>query len=326
MRTNHFQKVFVAGHCGLVGSAIVEVLRSRGYVEIITATRDEMDLTKQSRVREFFENTRPDLVIVAAAKVGGIYANNTYRADFIYENLMIQNNTIWAAHEVGVPRLIFLGSSCIYPRDCIQPMAEESLLTGPLEYSNRPYALAKIAGLELVNSIRQQYGRDYFSVMPTNLYGPNDNFHPENSHVLPALIRKFMAAKNSGAKSVQIWGTGRAKREFLYAPDCADAIIYLAESVTDSTLSELPIFRKGWSHINVGSGSEISIAELARLIAGLVRFEGEVSFDTSMPDGTPRKLLDVNVLRDLGWSAKTDLETGICRTINWVESQLNGFR
>jgi GDP-L-fucose synthase len=321
-----FQKIYVAGHKGLVGSAIVESLRERGYVSIITRTREELDLIDQSRVREFYEEAKPDLVIVAAAKVGGIYANKAYSADFIYQNLAIQNNLIWGAHQVGVPRLIFLGSSCIYPREAPQPMKEEYLLTGPLEPSNRPYALAKIAGLELVNSLRHQYKRDYFSVMPTNLYGPNDNFHPENSHVMPALIRKFMLARNSGSSSVTLWGSGRPYREFLYSKDCADAIVFLAETLSQESFAELSIAKQGWSHINIGTGREVSISNLAKLIANELNYNVDIHFDASMPDGSPRKFLDVELLNSLGWSATTDLEMGISKTVKWVEKHLNGFR
>jgi GDP-L-fucose synthase len=254
---------------------------------------------------------------VAAALVGGIHANNTYRSEFIYQNLQIQNNIIWSAHELGINNLIFLGSSCIYPRQAPQPMPEGCLLTGPLEYTNRPYAIAKIAGMELVNCIRQQYGRNYFSVMPTNLYGPGDNFHPENSHVMPALIRRFVEAKAQNAAEVVIWGSGTPLREFLHVDDCADAIVHLMETVKNGSLETLPPARDGWYHVNVGSGSEVSIADLAQTVSDAVGFKGKLVFDRSKPDGTPRKLMDNSLLRGLGWTPKISLKEGVQSTVKW---------
>ena len=310
-------KIFVAGHRGLIGSSIMNVLRERGYENVVTRSRAELNLLNGEAVADFFAAEKPDIVFLAAAKVGGIQANNNYRADFIFENLQVQNNVIWHSHLNNVRRLVFLGSSCIYPRQAPQPMRENALLTSHLEYTNRPYAIAKIAGLELVNALRSQYGRDYFSVMPTNLYGPGDNFHPENSHVLPALIRRICAAKDGKASEVTIWGSGRPKREFMYSKDCADAIVYLAETLDGETFKG-PIFQdENWSHINIGSGQEVSIAELAHLIAKVVGFKGEVNFDITKPDGTQRKLLDTGVLRGLGWEPKTALENGIRTSVEW---------
>ena len=317
MQLSKNDKIYVAGHRGLVGSAIVESLKARGYDKIVTRTRSELDLLDAVAVQRFYAEEKPDVVFVAAAKVGGIHANNVYRADFIYENLVIQNNVIWNAHLSGVHRLVFLGSSCIYPRNAPQPMPETCLLTGELEYTNRPYAIAKIAGLELVNSLRLQYGRDYFSVMPTNLYGPGDNFHPENSHVLPALIRRFVEAKESGAKSVTVWGTGKPRREFMYSLDCADAIVHLAESIALGSLEDSPQGQKGFYHINVGTGEDISIEELTRIIADAVGFTGLVVFDTEKPDGTPMKLLDVSHLRNTRWKRFRSLQLGIIETLKW---------
>jgi len=312
-------KIFVAGHRGLVGSALVEVLEQKGYKNIITRTRQELDLCNQAAVDAFYEDVKPDVVFMAAAKVGGIHANNTYRADFIGENLQIQNNVIWGAHKANVRRLVFLGSSCIYPRNCPQPMKEEYLLTGELEYTNRPYAIAKIAGLELVNSIRQQYGRDWFSVMPTNLYGPRDNFHPENSHVLPALIRRFEEARVSNAESVTVWGTGKPRREFMYSLDCAAAIVALAESQKlETVFSEK--FNKRWSHVNVGVGEDVSIRDLASTIAKVVGYSGEVLFDTSKPDGPVQKLQDISILDMLNIQKKSCLDEGLKNTLKWYRT------
>lgn len=305
LRLEPKSKIFVAGHRGLVGSALVRGLSARGYERVITRSREGLDLRRQEQVEAFFDQEHPDVVIVAAAKVGGILANDTYRADFIYENLLIQNNLIGGAHRVGVERLLFLGSSCIYPRDCPQPIKEEYLLTGPLERTNQPYAIAKIAGIELCNSLNAQYGRHYLSVMPTNLYGPGDNFDPKTSHVLPALIRRFHEAKQNAAPSVTIWGTGTPRREFLYVDDLADACIHLLEK-TDS--QEL---------LNVGTGKDISIIELAALVARVVGYRGELLTDPSKPDGTPRKLLDVTRLGALGWKAKTSLSDGLRSTYQW---------
>ena len=307
-------RVFVAGHRGLVGQALVKKLREKGYENIITRSREELDLLDQRAVEAFFAKEKPDVVFLAAAKVGGIFANNTYRADFIYQNLQIQNHVVYSAHLFGVRRLVFLGSSCIYPRNAPQPMKESDLLTGELEITNRPYAIAKIAGLELVHSIRTQHGKDFFSVMPTNLYGPGDNFHPENSHVLPALIRRFHEAKALNAKEVVIWGTGTPKREFMYSEDCADAIVFLAENVQKGFFESSALGKSMYSHVNVGSGQEVTIRELAELIQHSVGFTGNVCFDPSKLDGTPRKLLDVSLLKSIGWVSGTKISCGIKET------------
>lgn len=305
-------KVFVAGHRGLVGSAIVRQLESLGYKNLLLRTRQELDLTHQTSVEAFFEQERPDVVIVAAAKVGGILANNTYRADFIAGNLQIQNNLILGAHKAGVDRLLFLGSSCIYPRDCPQPIKEDYLLTGPLEPTNRPYAIAKIAGIELCDAINQQYGRHYLSVMPTNLYGPRDNFDLTSSHVLPALIRRFHEAKKAAAASVTIWGTGTPLREFLYVDDLADACVHLLENTDFTDL------------VNIGTGKDITILDLAHLIADIVGFKGTIELDRTKPDGTPRKLLDVSRAAELGWTAKTSLRDGIAAAYHWYQENPEG--
>jgi len=292
-------KIFVAGHHGMVGSAIFRALQQKGFNNIITASHSELDLTNQKQTELFFEQHKPDMVFVAAAKVGGIHANNTYKAQFLYENLMIATNTIHSAYKAGVNKLMFLGSSCIYPKFAPQPMKEEYLLTGELEPTNEGYAIAKIAGLKLCDTYRYQYGCDFISVMPTNLYGINDNYHPENSHVLPALIRRFHEAKISGLPEVVVWGTGSPKREFLFAEDLADACLFLMNTYSDY----------GW--VNIGSGVEISIKELATLVKQVVGYQGNIIFDTTKPDGTPRKLLDVSKLHALGWKHKTSLEDGV---------------
>jgi len=310
-------KIFVAGHLGLAGSNIVNCLRRHGYHNLLMKPRAELDLRDMRAVYEFFKASSPDVIVVAAAKVGGIHANNTYRADFIYDNLQIQTNLIWGAHEHNIRRLAFLGSTCVYPRNAPQPMKETDLLSSGLEYTNRPYAIAKIAGLELVNSLRSQYSRDYFSVMPTNLYGPGDSFHPENAHVLPALIQRFWEAKTTNQPSVTIWGSGKPLREFMFAEDCADAIVHLLENVNSKTFNDTEIGKLGWSHVNVGSGDEISIAELAKLIAKTVGYEGQIIQDASKPDGTPRKLTDTTFLKSLGWKPKTPLAEGLKRTVEW---------
>jgi GDP-L-fucose synthase len=306
--------VFVAGHRGMVGSAIVRRLQALGYENIVTAGREQLDLGSQADVRSFFAGRRIDLVVLAAAKVGGIHANDTYPAEFLYENLMIQANVIDAAHRSGVQRLLFLGSSCIYPRLAAQPMREDALLTGTLESTNEPYAVAKIAGIKLCESYNRQYGRDYRSVMPTNLYGPGDNFHPENSHVIPALLRRFHEAVQQDAPEVVIWGSGTPKREFLHVDDMAQASVHVLELEPETYRAHTqPML----SHINVGTGVDCSIRELAETVARVTGFRGRLGFDASKPDGTPRKLMDVGRLRSLGWSARIDLEAGLRDTYRW---------
>jgi GDP-L-fucose synthase len=309
-------KIYVAGHRGLVGSALVRNLRAKGYENLLLRTHAELELTDQKATEGFFAEERPDYVFLAAAKVGGIFANNTYPAEFVYSNLVIQTNVIHAAYLNNVKRLIFLGSSCIYPRDCPQPIKESYLLTGPLEPTNRPYALAKIAGIEMCWSYNRQYDTKYLSVMPTNLYGPGDNYHPDNSHVIPALIRKFHEAKVSGVKEVSVWGTGTPRREFMFSDDMADACVYLMsldegkygrllgsdESITGRF--EPPL-------INVGSGTDVTIRELAEIVSNVIGYSGKIVFDTTKPDGTPRKLMDVNFLTSMGWRAKTPLKNGL---------------
>jgi GDP-L-fucose synthase len=316
------QKIYVAGHRGLIGSAVVRNLKARGYHNIIGKTHKELDLLDPIQSAQYIAAEKPDCIIVAAALVGGIHANNTYRSEFIWENLQIQNNIIWNAHRANVPNLIFLGSSCIYPRQALQPMNEQCLLTGPLEFTNRPYAVAKIAGMELVNCLRTQYKRNYFSAMPTNLYGPGDNFHPENSHVLPALIRRFCEARDKGLSEVVIWGSGTPLREFLHVDDCADAVVHLMENVKLETLESLPPAKDGWFHVNVGSGIETSIAELAQAVAEAVGFKGALKFDRTKPDGTPRKLMDNSVLRGIGWSPKIALREGLASTVAWYKESI----
>jgi GDP-L-fucose synthase len=295
--------IYIAGHRGMVGSAIVRNLQAKGYNNLVTRTHQELDLLNQAAVNDFMQQEKPDYLFLAAAKVGGIQANNVYRADFIYQNLMIEANLIHAAHQAGVNRLLFLGSSCIYPRDCVQPIKEEYLLTGPLEQTNEPYAIAKIAGIKLCESYNHQYGRQYVSVMPTNLYGPNDNYDLNNSHVLPALLRKAHEAKQSGVKTLTVWGSGKPMREFLYVDDMADACVFLMEheSIADGLY-------------NVGTGTDVTIRELAETIMNVVGFKGEIVFDSTKPDGTPRKLLDVSALGRAGWKASTHLQEGIQRT------------
>lgn len=292
-------KIYVAGHRGMVGSAIYRKLQKEGYTDIITKTSSDLDLRDQQAVTEFFASEKPDYVFLAAAKVGGIIANNTYRADFLYENLAIQNNVIHQSHLNGVKKLMFLGSSCIYPKLAPQPLKESYLLTGLLEETNEPYAIAKIAGIKMCDAYRAQYGSNFISVMPTNLYGYNDNYHPQNSHVLPALIRRFDEAKKSGAKEVMIWGSGTPMREFLFADDLANACYFLMQNYNEPNL------------INIGTGTDLSIKDLALMIKKTVGFEGEITFDSSKPDGTPRKLMDVSKLHDLGWKHQIDLEEGL---------------
>jgi GDP-L-fucose synthase len=307
-------KIFVAGHRGMVGSAIVQALSANRQHELILRTRDELDLRDQSSVRSFFETTKIDQVYLAAARVGGIHANNSYPADFIYDNLIIQANVIHHAFSAGIQRLLFLGSSCIYPAAATQPMSENALLTGPLEPTNEPYAVAKIAGIKLCESYNRQYGTDYRSIMPTNLYGPGDNFHPENSHVLPALIRKFVEAKATELPSVTIWGTGAPRREFLHVADMAEASIFLM-GLDKATYQQH--VRPMQSHINAGVGTDITIADLAALVADVVGYAGKITYDSTKPDGTPRKLLDTSLLSKMGWFPKIDLRTGIKETCDW---------
>jgi GDP-L-fucose synthase len=301
-------RVYVAGHRGMVGAAILRALARREVGEVLTRTRSEMDLVDQAAVRAFMERERPDAVIMAAARVGGIHANDSYPAEFIYDNLMVQSNVIHEAWRAGVTRLLFLGSSCIYPRMAPQPMKEEALLTGPLEPTNEPYAIAKIAGIKMCESYNRQYGTDFRSVMPTNLYGPGDNYHAQNSHVIPGLLRRFHEAKVAGAAAVVIWGTGAPRREFLYVDDMAEASVHVLEIERDEYESHTQPRR---SHINVGSGEDISILELARLVAKTVGYEGRIEKDPSKPDGTPRKLMDVGRLRALGWRPAVGLEEGL---------------
>ncbi len=305
-------KIYVAGHRGMVGSAIVRTLLARGVpaTEIVTCSRSELDLCNQAAVLKFFDTEQPTEVYLAAAKVGGIHANNTYPADFIYENLMMQANIIHAAHTHGVHQLLFLGSSCIYPRMAAQPMREDALLTGVLEPTNEPYAIAKIAGIKLCESYNRQYGHDYRSVMPTNLYGPGDNYHPQNSHVIPALIRRFHEAKVSHAPEVVIWGTGTPKREFLYVDDMAAASVFVMNLPLHVYQQHTQPMQ---SHINVGYGSDVTIAELARSVGTAVGYGGQVSFDANQPDGTPRKWMDSSCLNALGWQPKVDLGSGLVR-------------
>ena len=311
---NEDDKIYVAGHRGLVGSAILRRLENQGFENILVRNRSELDLCSQSEVDLFFLEERPAYVFLAAAKVGGIHANNEYPADFIRDNLQIQMNVIDAAYKHGAKKLLLLGSSCIYPREAPQPIKEESLLTGPLEETNQWYALAKIAGIKMCQAYRKQYGFDAISIMPTNLYGPGDNFHPENSHVLPALIRRFHEAKINGAQSVQIWGTGKPMREFLYVDDLAEACEFAMNEYSDSDA------------INVGVGKDISIKNLAILVKDIVQYNGDLAFDTSKPDGTPRKVMDVSRATNLGWSAKTSLQEGISRTYDWYLSNLEAIR
>lgn len=302
--------IYVAGHRGMVGSAIVRSLEAQGHERIITRTHAELDLTDQAAVRDFFATEKPDAVYLAAAKVGGIHANATYPAEFLYANLMLEANVVHEAWRSGVTRLLFLGSSCIYPRLAAQPMAEDALLTGKLEPTNEPYAIAKIAGIKLCESYNRQYGTDYRSVMPTNLYGPGDNYHPDNSHVLPALIRRFHEAREAAAPSVVIWGTGTPKREFLYVDDMAAACVHVMDLPRDRYAASTEAMN---SHINVGCGEDLSIAELAQLVGDVVGYRGEIRCDASKPDGAPRKLLDISRIRALGWAPRVGLREGIAR-------------
>ncbi|WP_137170461.1 GDP-L-fucose synthase [Marinomonas sp. FW-1] len=317
------KRIFVAGHNGMVGSALVRQLSQDTNNQIITATRHELDLTNQQAVQNFFAEQSIDEVYLAAAKVGGIHANNTYPADFIYENLMIEANIIHAAHKHDVQKLLFLGSSCIYPKLAEQPMREDALLTATLEPTNEPYAIAKIAGIKLCESYNRQYGRDYRSVMPTNLYGPGDNFHPENSHVIPALIRRFHEAKEANALVVMAWGTGTPMREFLYVDDMAAASIFVMNLDDETYQKETqPML----SHINVGSGVDCTIRELTETVAQVVGYQGKIEWDTSKPDGTPRKLMDVSRLERLGWRAKTALQLGLQASYEWFIKNMDNTR
>ena len=327
------KKIYLAGHKGMVGSAILRKLEEEGYSKLILKNFSELNLTRQDEVEKFFESEKPEVVIVAAAKVGGILANNTYRAEFIYDNLMIESNIINAAHQNEVEKLIFLGSSCIYPKLAPQPLKEEYLLSDYLEFTNEPYAVAKIAGIKLCENYYRQYGDNFYSVMPTNLYGYNDNFNLETSHVLPALMRKFHGAKirslavggglSGEAKknlenNVTIWGSGKPKREFLFVDDLAEAILFLMENIDAKDLYE-----KGISQINIGTGEDLTIEELAKLISRVVGFNGEIVYDSTKPDGTPRKLMDVSRIHELGWHHKTSLEDGIRKTYEWFKTIKN---
>ncbi len=308
-------KVFVAGHMGMVGSAIVRQLSQNDHIELLLAKRDELDLTDNLAVKNWFSKYKPDQVYLAAAKVGGIHANNTYPADFICANLQIQNNVIKSAYDHGVHKLLFLGSSCIYPKLASQPIEETDLLTGALEPTNEPYAIAKIAGIKLCESYNRQFGADYRCVMPTNLYGPNDNFHPQNAHVIPAMMGRFHQAKLDNAKQVTVWGTGKPMREFLHVDDMAAACIYVMNLPIEKFISTVP--DSMCSHINVGTGVDCSIQELAETMAAVVGFKGQLHFDTSKPDGTPRKLLSVNRLKNLGWESTIELQNGLADTYKW---------
>jgi nucleoside-diphosphate-sugar epimerase len=320
-------KIYIAGHRGMVGGAIVRQLQARidagEDIDILTRTHSELDLTNQLAVAGFMAAEKPDVVILAAAKVGGIIANSTYPAEFIYENLMMECNVIHQAFTAGVKRLLFLGSSCIYPKMAEQPMQEDALLTGTLEPTNEPYAIAKIAGIKLCESYNRQYGVDYRSVMPTNLYGPGDNFHPENSHVLPAMIRRFHEAVENGTPEVVIWGTGKPFREFLHVDDMAEASLFVMD-LDDATYKANT--KEMLSHINVGTGTDVSIGELAHQVAEVTGFKGKISFDTSKPDGTPRKLMDVSRLRDMGWVAKIGLREGVQDAYQWYLNNRDTLR
>jgi GDP-L-fucose synthase len=317
------KKIFLAGHRGMVGDAILRQLTAAGFKQVIVRSHAELDLSNQAAVQQFMQQEQPAQVILAAAKVGGIHANNEYPAEFIYQNLMIEANVIHQAWTVGCKELLFLGSSCIYPKLVAQPMSENALLTGVLEATNEPYAIAKIAGIKLCESYNRQYGVDYRSVMPTNLYGQNDNFHLQNSHVIPAMIRKFHDAKTSGASHVTLWGTGKAMREFLHVDDMAAACVHVLglskaeyQSVTEPMLS----------HLNVGTGEDVTIKELAEIIKAVVGFDGEIVWDTEKPDGTPRKLMDVSKLKSLGWQPKNSLKTGLADTYQWFLEHQHAFR
>jgi GDP-L-fucose synthase len=307
-------KIYVAGHRGMVGSAIVKRLNELGYDNIVSRTSKELDLTNQAAVNSFFESEKPDYVFLSAAKVGGIFANDTYPAEFIRDNLLIQTNVIDASYKNDVKKLLFLGSSCIYPKMANQPINEDQLLTGPLEPTNEWYAIAKIAGIKMCQAYKKQYGFNAISLMPTNLYGIGDNFHPENSHVIPALIRKFHEAKDNGAKSVEVWGTGKAKREFIDVEDLAEAAVFLMRNYDDAEI------------VNIGTGKDVSISELAALVKKVTGFEGTINYDASKPDGTPRKLLDVSKLHALGWKESMPLEQGLKRAYDWFLANQDNYR
>ncbi len=311
---NKTDKIYVAGHRGLVGSAIVRNLKSKGYNNIVGRTHKELELTDQQAVRAFFEEERPDVVVLAAAKVGGINANNTTPAEFIYDNMQVQCNVIHCCHQYGVKKLLFLGSTCIYPKMAPQPIPEDALLTGPLETTNEAYAVAKIAGMEMCKFYKRQYGDDFISCMPTNLYGPHDNYDLNGSHVLPAMIRKFHEAKLNHAPSVELWGTGTPLREFLYVDDMADACVFLLENYD------------GEQHVNIGTGKEVTIKELAEMVKKTVGFEGEIIWNDGMPDGTPRKLTDVTKLHSLGWRHKVELEEGVRMAYDWFRENVDHAR
>lgn len=314
-------RVYVAGHRGMVGSALVRRLERESGVELVTRSRDELDLSRQADVEQFFGDERIDRVYLAAARVGGIHANDTFPAAFIRDNLLIQTHVIDAAHRAGVARLLFLGSSCIYPRLAEQPMRESALLTGPLEPTNEPYAVAKIAGIKMCESYRRQHGSDFRSVMPTNLYGPNDNFELETSHVLPALLRRFDLAAREARESVTVWGSGKPRREFLHVDDMAEACVHVMGLGPGAFWDAVP---ERQSHVNVGTGEDIAIAELARLVAGMTGFDGRIEWDATRPDGAPRKLLDVSRIRALGWQAGIALEDGLRSTLEWMRENLGG--
>ena len=311
---NKSDKIYVAGHRGLVGSAIIRSLEAKGYTNVIGRTHKELDLTTQQQVTDFFEKERPDVVVLAAAKVGGIHANNTIPAEFAYENMQIQCNVIKCCHDYHVKKLLFLGSTCIYPKMAPQPIPEDALLTGPLEETNEAYAIAKIAGLEMCKFYKRQYGDNFISCMPTNLYGPHDNYDLEGSHVMPAMIRKFHDAKENGAKTVELWGTGTPLREFLYVDDMADACVFLLENYD------------GEQHVNIGTGKEVTIKELAETVKRVVGYEGEIVWNKDMPDGTPRKLTDVTKLHKLGWTHKIELEEGVKLAYCWFKENVQAAR
>ncbi|MDC0587729.1 GDP-L-fucose synthase [Gammaproteobacteria bacterium] len=316
-------KIFIAGHNGMVGSAIYRQLKNNNENEILVASRNDVNLQCQDSVNSFIKSNTIDQIYLAAAKVGGIHANNTYPAEFIYENLMIQNNIINSAYNHGIKKLLFLGSSCIYPKLASQPIKEEELLNGPLESTNEPYAIAKIAGIKMCQSYNRQYDTDYRCIMPTNLYGPGDNFHKKNSHVIPALIRRFDEAKNNNEKEVVVWGTGNARREFLHVDDMANASIFIMNQDLLTLKSKM---REKVSHINIGTGIDVKISFLAKLIAECIGFSGSIKFDSNMPDGTPRKQLDISMLNEIGWQYKTELMEGILSTYSWYKANIERIR